>query len=144
MTKYIRFYRKERLTILFDFKESVIKDIENKLITLSKTTNKFNFYTIEDFITTDNLKEAVLLSLKNVNLNFDFESIKINTNAHKKENLRVMHIKILDSFKGLPLESIIYTKWFKIEEEISEDILKLEGREGNIDLNSIHLNYEYK
>ena len=143
MTNTIRFEREEKLYILNDFKEDVLKSISDKMLKINKDTgsNKFNFYSIEEFISLSSLKDDVKEKLKAVNHNIEFINLQIDSEIHDINKERVMSRNPLESFKALYLYTRLVSKLYNIENE-DGDIIKLEGIANEINLKEIHFKYD--
>ncbi|EOG6897049.1 TPA: hypothetical protein ACT5CK_002340 [Flavobacterium psychrophilum] len=146
MTKYIRFQKNQKFYILKDFKEDVLKKISNEMFRINRElrTNKFNFYSIEDFISLESFKGETLENIKKFSFNIEFINLQIDSEKHDIKSTRVMHRDPLESFKSLYLNTILTSKVYNIEKYVEEDIIKIEGLKDNINLKDIYFKYDIR
>ena len=107
-------------------------------------TNKFNFYSIKDFISLASFKDETLEKIKRLSFNIEFINLQIDSEKHNINSTYIMHRNPLESFKVMYLSAILTSKIYKIEEYIEEEVLKLESLEDNINLKDVYFDYEIK
>ena len=127
---------------LTDFTKETLDKIVEKMWKINKDTgsNECAFYDFEELLTFENLTPETKSLIKQVNCGIECVRIEIDAESHNIYSKRKMHLKPLDTFKGLYLHTIMTSKTYEIE-NIEESIVKLKGIDKEINLKNVGYKY---